>query len=114
MRQEKLEKAHKLTQKRLMQGRGNLAGRINNLKKLGVTTKEKLSEELLEKAELENSKIAEFVIKKWLFILSLLKYGGHCIDRLSFIFLLVFTVKGMVNWFFSLSCCKTNSYSCIF
>lgn len=56
---DKLEKAHKayeLTQKRLVEGRGNLAGRINNLKKLGATTKKELPEELLEKAELENSK----------------------------------------------------------
>ncbi len=56
---DKLEKAHKayeMTQKRLVDGRGNLATRINNLKKLGATTKKDLSEELLEKAELEDSK----------------------------------------------------------
>ncbi len=56
---DKLDKAHKayeMTQKRLVDGRGNLATRINNLKKLGATTKKELSEELLEKAELEDSK----------------------------------------------------------
>lgn len=56
---DKLEKAHKayeMTQKRLVSGKGNLTTRINNLKKLGATTKKELSEELLEKAELEDSK----------------------------------------------------------
>ncbi len=56
---DKLEKAHKAyeqTQKRLVDGRGNLATRINNLKKLGATTKKELAEEFMEKAELGDSR----------------------------------------------------------
>ncbi|THB69933.1 MAG: DNA recombination protein RmuC [Gammaproteobacteria bacterium] len=57
--EDKLDKARNafdLTKKRMVEGRGNLVNRINSLKKLGATTKKELSEELVGKAELEDSK----------------------------------------------------------
>ncbi len=57
--EDKLNKARNAfddTKKRMFEGRGNLVTKINNLKTLGATTKKELSEEWVEKAELEDSK----------------------------------------------------------